>query len=433
MLLHQPTLMHSFEGEILQLLPNSRELSMSSAKTIADILAFAELIDPRSFIGNPFTSQPIYIAACAFLKEAASQSLSQPTSRDASLPPQSSKGTSQPKGKLTKKNESLNESPSRKPKHSLLATAANQNYQRCYKALEQLETYWAGIRYILVALDQKQSGIDPQEVETYTMEEYNEAMRAKRLAIPTWKPRLNLSAPTPGQVSHLVRSPKAEAAPSPTIGPSQAIGWSLTGITNSPSSNLTFMYQNVDQSQSSAPVGVSNMLYDPIRASLPESTCGSTTTSGLHTRHQPYTRMRPPPQPMPPPASNYHTSSSDVVFASDAEMLLDLQQSPYSNLQPFSPTQRNPESIAPNGNYDFSQSANGPSPNKLLSGGNSFMGLGPGLGDMMMESQEIDMSAFGGDMIPWLEYLPQDMLSYFDGGGSGSAGGGGLNDNEVGK
>ncbi len=40
--------------------------------------------------------------------------------------------------------------------------------------------------------------------------------------------------------------------------------------------------------------------------------------------------------------------------------------------------------------------------------------------DMMIESQEIDMLgsqgnfAFpGADMIPWLEYLPQDVLNYF--------------------
>src|ERR1700761_5315794 len=76
-LVHQPTLLHSFEGRIQQLFPDSRELSMSSAKTIADILAFAELIDVKSFIGNPFTSQPMYIAACAFLAEAAAHS-SQP-------------------------------------------------------------------------------------------------------------------------------------------------------------------------------------------------------------------------------------------------------------------------------------------------------------------------------------------------------------------
>ena len=42
-ILHQPTLLTPFGSidRIHQLLPNSRELSMSSAKTIADILAFA--------------------------------------------------------------------------------------------------------------------------------------------------------------------------------------------------------------------------------------------------------------------------------------------------------------------------------------------------------------------------------------------------------
>jgi hypothetical protein len=42
--------------------------------------------------------------------------------------------------------------------------------------------------------------------------------------------------------------------------------------------------------------------------------------------------------------------------------------------------------------------------------------------DMMIESQDIDMSGgpLGGfpfpnsEMIPWLEYLPQDVLSYFN-------------------
>ena len=133
MLLHQPTLMHSFEGQILQLLPNSRELSMSSAKTIADILAFAELIDPRSFIGNPFTSQPMYIAACAFLKESAAHTSSQPTSRDGSPPRQTSNGQHS-----KDPNSNPDRIPNQKQKHSLLASAANQNYQCCYKALQPL-------------------------------------------------------------------------------------------------------------------------------------------------------------------------------------------------------------------------------------------------------------------------------------------------------
>ena len=47
-------------------------------------------------------------------------------------------------------------------KRGLLAAAASQNYQRCYKALKALETYWAGARYIVTVLDQKAKGsLDP--------------------------------------------------------------------------------------------------------------------------------------------------------------------------------------------------------------------------------------------------------------------------------
>jgi hypothetical protein len=54
-LLHQPTLLKPFEGSPQSLSANSRELSMSSAKTIADILSFTELIDAKTGVGNPFT------------------------------------------------------------------------------------------------------------------------------------------------------------------------------------------------------------------------------------------------------------------------------------------------------------------------------------------------------------------------------------------
>jgi len=40
----------------------------------------------------------------------------------------------------------------------------------------------------------------------------------------------------------------------------------------------------------------------------------------------------------------------------------------------------------------------------------------------MMESQEIDMSTLGDDMMPWLEYLPQDVLNFFDSGTMASGG-----------
>ncbi|KAI1424809.1 fungal-specific transcription factor domain-containing protein [Xylaria sp. FL1777] len=261
--LHQPTLLTS-QGAIdrkHQLKAHSRELSMSSAKTIADILAFAELLDPRCFIGNPFTSQPIYIAACAFLLESKANS-SQPDSRFAS--PQPVQKTQAPKA------VDQNNGPS---KHLLLASAALQNYQLCYKALKQMHAYWGGVRYILNVLDQKSHG--EWDCETFTSEEYESTKRIKRD---------NLS-------QNFAKNFDFPSSPLPENGP--PLAWSLTGTTNSPNSSLTLLFQNpisagmvqnhqahqqqILQSQQSnsapatAPTPPGNMIYDPIRQSLPET------------------------------------------------------------------------------------------------------------------------------------------------------------------
>lgn len=403
MLLHQPTLMHSFEGQVLQLLPHSRELSMSSAKTITDILAFAELIDPRSFIGNPFTCQPIYVAGCAFLKEIALQT-SRPSSRDAS--PRNSPPTDVEKSNGHQGNQ-------QKQKHSLLAAAANQNYQQCHKALQLIETYWAGTRYIRVAMEQKQSGIDPQEVETYTAEEYTEATtRPRQGLIPSWRKKFT-------------NSPSLNDIGSPIVDPGQAIGWSLTGTTNSPSSNLTFMFQNQSVVENAQPkeYGQGNMIYDPIR-----------------------------PNQMPPPTSRFiHGMNQDATANAEAEMLLGLGEvnsayhtpasSSHHDLGPgntLSPRPGSASTTGGGGGYDFHHAAagqtqifnnhshgnsnamnghgNGNGEDIHIGNGyaahahahtNGYMGMGIGanmVGDMMMQSQDIDMRGWGEDMMPWLEY-----------------------------
>ncbi|KAJ2973914.1 hypothetical protein NUW58_g8821 [Xylaria curta] len=260
--LHQPTLLTS-QGTIdrkHQLKAHSRELSMSSAKTIADILAFAELLDPRCFIGNPFTSQPIYIAACAFLLESKANS-SQPDSRNTSPSP----GHKNPALKTDQNNASS--------KHLLLASAALQNYQLCYKALKQMHAYWGGVRYILNVLDQKSHG--EWDCETFTTEEYESTKRIRRD---------NLS-------QRFAKNFDFPSSPMPESGP--PLAWSLTGTTNSPNSSLTLFFQNpvnaamgpaqqppqqqIVQSQqqnsapTTAPTPPGNMIYDPIRQSLPET------------------------------------------------------------------------------------------------------------------------------------------------------------------
>ena len=220
-ILHQPAILVPFGGlrRMHQLLPNSHELSMSSAKTIADILAFAELIDPKSFIGNPFTSQPMYVAACAFLMESAANA-SLPASRDASPPlsngPSRSSGFA---GGNTRGGSS---------KHSLLASNANQNYQRCYKSLQQLHVYWGGVRYILTALDQKSKGI--WDCETFTSEEMGSARQSMRRGSLSQMPRLD--------------NPSSPNAP--------PIAWSLTGTSNSANPSLTVLFQTHQGTASSS-------------------------------------------------------------------------------------------------------------------------------------------------------------------------------------
>lgn len=181
-LLHQPTLLKPFERSPQGLSTNSRELSMSSAKTIADILSFTELIDARAGMGNPFTSQPIYIAGCAFLNETAIQA--------ASSQPQSRPSTPGSKGEHEAKE---NREQKQAAKHTLLASAANQNYQRCYRALKSLETYWAGVKYILTVMDQKAKGVtDPI---LYTREEMESALEVPRpepsFTSPGWRRKLS--------------------------------------------------------------------------------------------------------------------------------------------------------------------------------------------------------------------------------------------------
>ena len=243
-LLHRPTLFKTFEGPMLQLFPNSQQLSMSSAKTIADILSYSQLMDAKASLGNPFTSQPIYIAACAFLKETAEQTATSNAQSRSNSPNRTEEASTgqmrsmstvgrrvMPKplsiGELAPQTDGpdvsvesafndsihyeatnfdegngLGDRPSSKSsrvstakntrslaKHTLLATAASQHYQLCYKALQSLETYWAGTKYILTVLDQKFEGVgDPL---LYTSEEGNCAMERPRpepvFKTPGWR------------------------------------------------------------------------------------------------------------------------------------------------------------------------------------------------------------------------------------------------------
>ncbi|GJC83638.1 putative transcriptional regulatory protein C530.11c [Colletotrichum liriopes] len=430
-ILHQPTLLTPFGSlsRTHQLLPNSRELSMSSAKTIADILAFAELIDPKSFIGNPFTSQPMYIAACAFLMESIANA-SNPTSRETS-PPAELKTEGQ------KQKPSSHEHRT-STKHSLLASAANQNYSRCYKSLQQLHKYWGGVKYILTALDQKSKGI--WDCETYTNEEYESTRLPRRGSIG-------------GQF------------PYPTSPNMPPIAWSLTGTTNSPNSSLTLMYQNVHAGTSnhhnfaqpqtsniptSAPTPPGNMIYDPIRQSLPEAAPHSIfataypqpVTSAM--RHS--SRQHPPQRPSRSSMDSPHgqgrghmrfdgiheEETSSPVGNAGAMLAASSAPQQTASFTPSSHNSTNFEhhmmpSVSPSGNMHDAASQQHHNGQHIVfdptyaNATYSYLGQGMGpITDVITFENPIDIGALGlpNEMMPpWLEYLPGDVLSLFENNG----------------
>ena len=105
--------------------------------------------------------------------------------------PPNSHGDDNPSPKAQGRGGIHNSNVDSKPlsKHTLLATAANQNYQRCHRALENLEHYWAGTKYILTVLDQKAKGV--YEPVLYTKEEMECALetpsREPAFTSPGWR------------------------------------------------------------------------------------------------------------------------------------------------------------------------------------------------------------------------------------------------------
>jgi hypothetical protein len=428
-LLHQPTLLKTFEGRMLQLFPNSQQLSMSSAKTIADILSYSQLMDAKASLGNPFTTQPIYIAACAFLKETAEQTASSNAHSRASSPTKSSggnrsngtgSGNSTPRGnkKYAASSGSIaTQSGPRTPatgaladrrslaKHTLLATAASQHYQLCYKALQSLETYWGGTKYILTVLSQKFEGVgDPL---LYTAEESESSMEAPKpdpsFTTPGWRRRLSWA----NQSTTAFGRDFLQGAEGEPGDHGKAIGWTLTGNMNSPSTSLARHYpRDANDSQEnglnlSQPLGDHNIGH----LSAPNQFKHVRSASG------------PPPMAsgIKHGLQSFPTSGSAV---SDASLLLGLNNTFHTNMpSPSMMQQFQSSNSTPNIHERTNAQQNNvyhlPAQHTDLA---PYSDMQP-FGDMMIESQDVDMSMLGLDMMPWFDApygSGPDLMGLFD-------------------
>ncbi|KFY12723.1 hypothetical protein V492_03688 [Pseudogymnoascus sp. VKM F-4246] len=430
-ILHQPTLLHSSEGSFQGLFPNSRELSMSSAKTIADILAFAELIDAKIFIGNPFTSQPIYVAACAFLMEMAVQTTSQPSSRQTTPPPQPDDTEKDRRSTLS---SGVSRSDNhRSKKHSLLASAAKQNYQRCYKALQQLESYWVGIKYILTALDQKAEGVwDP---EIYTAEEMESAKQDKTRASNPLNTRVQSPQGSAGPPRKKATTIETEQDLSIRAPDRQVLDagqmWTLNGNTNSPSANLTFLYPNTT-GELQRPNFTGKAISNTDKGAWGPIDSASDMNFGLVHHDSDTSGPSSTPQIRDPTGrasiSEYLQPSTTGINASlNPRMFSQVQNQPTQLHMPMAqmdvdqtdllatmPLENYHNSGGPS-LYDFDLNIHGQDMNPTLRDPNDTLYTGM-VGDMMVESQDIDMNPFpfGEEMFPWLEYIPQESWKAFD-------------------
>ncbi|OQO05955.1 hypothetical protein B0A48_10051 [Cryoendolithus antarcticus] len=388
-LLHQPTILKTFEGRMLHLFPNSQQLSMSSAKTIADILSYSQLMDAKASLGNPFTTQCIYVAACAFLKETAEQTASSNAQSRATSPiRQPGKVVATTAGFTPVAAQSTdssitpaNNDKRAQAKHTLLATAASQHYQLCYKALQSLETYWAGTKYILTILDQKFQGVDDPLL--YTVEEGESAIEQPRpdpaFTSPGWrrKPSWGPYIGNPEIGKEFMQARAGDEGRE--LG--NAIGWTLTGNMNEPSTNLAWHYASEQANQSTAAYNGS-----------------AAQQSTQELQHPSLYRQTPRPNPAPTP----QTYGQPEV--SDASLLLSLNNT-YPNTNAAS--SQYAHDTATNTTYpSWSDHPHFPH--------STYASLArPPFGDMMIESRDVDMSLLGLGGMPWFESVGQQSHQKF--------------------
>lgn len=226
------------------------------------------------------------------------------------------------------------------------------------------------------------------------------------------------------------------------------IAWSLAGTANSPSSSLTLMYQNIDSAtmagghappprQTSTPPG--NMVYDPIRQSLPEASTSLLAPAFPHS-NPPTVRQSPRP-PMPRRHSNMSAASGPnrptvkfdalpedgdarELYAAPRFTPTSQQSNGYEGYSASPPSTMAAESGLPATTMSGTPHSTGTGSSQQMyypQGGVSYMQWAPSMGNMdaiTFDSQDIDIGALGLQqpelMGPWLEYIPGEVLGLFD-------------------
>jgi hypothetical protein len=195
---------------------------------------------------------------------------------------------------------------------------------------------------------------------------------------------------------------------------SHAIGWSLTGTANSPAPNLSFLYSMNNGGKGSSFAH---------RSQVGQKQSGKEHRPAKRTRVQDGNPPSASEDQLPSVVGQIKTDPSlpyDPVSTEDADLLLGLH-SPYAPSSGV-PATATSTLMPQNSNVSDYQPQLTPNYEQAMDIQQQFVDVhNQDWDSMLIRAQDIDMSgaqqfdlAFpGGDMIPWLEYLPQDVLTYF--------------------
>ena len=371
----------------------AREPALSSAKTIIDTTNFAHMIDPKSFLSSPFLSQPIFVAACSFLHEMGSES----GGKQSSTIEESSGGPISP--------------------HVVVAA---RNFLRCRSALRSLEDYWHATSFLIKKMDERAAPVHNlllsimKEDTTQSHPENTATSRSWRGQPPSRSMTLEaVMGPRSGRSGAF--GPVEKKRPGSVIDPkegnqnhihsflspfllshstnnfSTAIGWCLSGSLRPSTFTLGFFGQEAWKRSGTAQA----IIGDP--TAQPQATLSTSLLS-------PARKTRPHESidaSIPFSADLSATSSANIAGTSsvtaDANLLLGLHSPEHS---------RDPRS-SDMGATTLQQ------PTDVLAGL---------IGTLVLESEEVDMASTIPDpaspnrmALPWLEDLPPELLTYWDG------------------
>ncbi|KAK8211382.1 hypothetical protein M8818_003349 [Zalaria obscura] len=298
----------------------------------------------------------------------------------------------------------------------------------CYKALESLDVYWSGTRYILTVLDQKFKGVgDPL---LYTVEEGRSSLEAPKpepsFTSPGWRRKISWAPYLPDNnagtalKTQLLQGRSAMDKTGAAVDPNQgmllllgmvqetrhlrstAIGWTLTGTLNSPSTNLAWHYPTANGG--SMPYGMSSPEeFASTRSSLPGPRQQAQSQRPSLDRNSSQTYIAHPTLHQKPSVSHFPAATPTPGNEALSNRRGSYQPSP-SNLDHMA--------FPADSNFTFDSSFQ---PFSDLSGQSSGQ-----FGDMLIESQDVDMSLLGLDALPWFDLQHDDMLPLFDGSGNGT-------------